>query len=306
MVSLDRDDLDGNPKLVTLELEQYNHITHGYAATIHKAQGVTVDQSYILASKHLDSHAIYVGMSRHKEAAELFWSREEFADKKELEQVLGRDRSKDVTLDYTDRDQGEGYKLEEITETSIKELPEEKSVAELLKDITSLGKEHEQESSEKQYLRELKEITQQAERSPIEQMYRNEIREYLKQAEIGDKKQHALEELKGMQKVGVREQAKDPEIMRQEISPQERRAEKLIEEYHKHEIRHNYLEEHGGSRFSTAESKDRMDRCAHEICHDEHAMEHLQKNDRELFREMNQLKELEKTREMQRDLEMSL
>ncbi|CAL7962254.1 Plasmid mobilization system relaxase [Gammaproteobacteria bacterium] len=305
-VRLDRDDLDGNPKLVTLDLGQYDHITHGYAATIHKAQGVTVDQSYILASKHLDSHAIYVGMSRHKEAAELFWSREEFADKKELEQVLGRDRSKDVTLDYIDRDQGESHRLGEINETSAKWLPEEKSVAELLKDITSLGKEHEQESSEQQYLRELKEITKQAERSPIEQMYRNEIREYLKQSEISDKKQHALEELKGTQKTGVREQAKDPEIMRQEISPQERRAEKLIEEYHKHEIRHNYLEEHGGSRFSTTEAKDQKDRCAHEICHNEHAMEHLQKNDRELFREMNQLKELEKMREMQRDLELSL
>jgi Ti-type conjugative transfer relaxase TraA len=299
--------ISGGARNVTFDLERYNHITHGYAATIHKAQGVTVDQAYVLASKHFDSHAAYVGMSRHRESVDLYWSKEEFSNKKNLENTLSRDRSKDVTLDYiVERDQGEGYKLEETTEVSAKELSEEKSVAELLKDIMSLGKGHGQESSEQQHLKELRDITQQAERSPAEQKYLNEIKEYLKQAEISDKKQHALAELKVVQSVGMREQTKDTEIMRQEISPQERRAEKLIEEYHKHETRYHYLEEHGGSRFSTSEAKNQMDRCAHELCHDKHAMESLQKNDRELFKEMNQLKELEKMREMQRDLEMSL
>ena len=34
-------------------MERYNQIDYGYAATIHKAQGVTVDRSYVLASNTL-------------------------------------------------------------------------------------------------------------------------------------------------------------------------------------------------------------------------------------------------------------
>lgn len=95
-----KDQAEASTRIVNIELGQYNHITHGYAATIHKAQGLTVDKSYILASQHLDSHATYVGMSRHRESVDLFWSKEEFSDGQALLYTLGRDRSKDVALDY--------------------------------------------------------------------------------------------------------------------------------------------------------------------------------------------------------------
>lgn len=87
---------------VTVDLEKYNHLEYGYAATIHKAQGVTVDRSYVLASRHIDAHATYVGLSRHREGTELFWSREEFASRADLTQGLSRDRSKDMAVDYVD------------------------------------------------------------------------------------------------------------------------------------------------------------------------------------------------------------
>jgi len=185
-VRVDRDDLDGNPKLVTFDIGQYGYITHGYAATIHKAQGVTVDQSYILASKHLDSHAIYVGMSRHKESAELFWSREEFADKNELEQVLGRDRSKDVTLDYYNQNTGEFYEREAVNgNIQEQELDAKKSVSELVKEIAFLGKSYYDdqsiESRVEQYVREIHEIAKQADQDPEEQKFRQEAKEYLEE-----------------------------------------------------------------------------------------------------------------------------
>lgn len=117
-VKLDKEE-QGKAKTVTFSLEQYNHIAHGYAATIHKAQGVTVDYSHILASKHLDSHSIYVAMSRHREGADLFWSKEEFFDKKDLEQTLGRNRSKDITLDYLSRTAQETIEAEKMKEYQI-------------------------------------------------------------------------------------------------------------------------------------------------------------------------------------------
>jgi ATP-dependent exoDNAse (exonuclease V) alpha subunit len=78
----------------------YNHLDHGYAATIHKAQGVTVDRSYLLGSKYLDAHASYVGMTRHRESVDLFYSQEEFPNYIDLVKSLSRERAKDVSLDY--------------------------------------------------------------------------------------------------------------------------------------------------------------------------------------------------------------
>ena len=87
-------------KTVMVDFALYNHLDHGYATTIHKAQGVTVDRSYLLASKYLDAHASYVGMTRHRESADLFYSQEEFPRYTDLVNGLSRDRSKDVSLDY--------------------------------------------------------------------------------------------------------------------------------------------------------------------------------------------------------------
>jgi len=101
-IALDKKDASSKEpsRTVTIHLDQYNHITHGYAATIHKAQGVTVDRSYILASKYMDRHATYVASTRHRNSADLFYSREVFANERELTQALGRERSKDVSIDY--------------------------------------------------------------------------------------------------------------------------------------------------------------------------------------------------------------
>lgn len=87
-------------KVVTVDLEKYNHLTHGYAVTIHKSQGITVDHTYVLASRHMDRHIAYVGMSRHRERADLYYSREDFQREQDLGLALSRDRSKDISVDY--------------------------------------------------------------------------------------------------------------------------------------------------------------------------------------------------------------
>jgi hypothetical protein len=42
---------------IAFDLKDYAHIDHGYAATIHKAQGMTVDSVHVLATPGLDRHA---------------------------------------------------------------------------------------------------------------------------------------------------------------------------------------------------------------------------------------------------------
>ncbi len=99
-VRLDNDGRSSVERHVTVTMERYNQLDYGYAATIHKAQGVTVDRSYVLASKFLDAHSTYVAMSRHRESADLFYGRDVFLSKDDLVKTLSRERTKDVTLDY--------------------------------------------------------------------------------------------------------------------------------------------------------------------------------------------------------------
>jgi len=52
--------------------KQYSTFEHGYATTIHKSQGVTVDNAYLLGSVTMNEHLTYVAMTRHKDAAFLY------------------------------------------------------------------------------------------------------------------------------------------------------------------------------------------------------------------------------------------
>ena len=87
-------------RLVGFDVKDYAHIDHGYAATVHKSQGVTVDRTHVLASSHMDRHAAYVGLSRHRERVDLHWSADQVGSRERLARVLGRERLKDTSLDY--------------------------------------------------------------------------------------------------------------------------------------------------------------------------------------------------------------
>ena len=94
--------------VVTFSLQEYGHVDHGYAATIHKAQGVTVDRAHVLASAHMDRHAAYVALTRHRDGVALHWSDEALGDRAGLGRTLSRERLKDTSLDYG-MDAGSGY-----------------------------------------------------------------------------------------------------------------------------------------------------------------------------------------------------
>jgi Ti-type conjugative transfer relaxase TraA len=57
-VRLDRAEGAGTGREVSFDLAEYADIDHGYAATIHKNQGVTVDHAHVLATAAMDRHLI--------------------------------------------------------------------------------------------------------------------------------------------------------------------------------------------------------------------------------------------------------
>ncbi|TPN82552.1 Ti-type conjugative transfer relaxase TraA [Mesorhizobium sp. CU2] len=94
---------------VRFDLKDYAHIDHGYAATIHKAQGMTVDRTHVLATPGMDAHGSYVALSRHRDGMELHYGSDDFVTRDRLVRTLSRDRAKDMASDYEQADPAQSY-----------------------------------------------------------------------------------------------------------------------------------------------------------------------------------------------------
>ncbi|MGX8013699.1 Ti-type conjugative transfer relaxase TraA [Mesorhizobium sp. ORM8.1] len=94
---------------VRFDLKDYAHIDHGYAATIHKAQGMTVDRTHVLATPGMDAHGSYVALSRHRDSMDLHFGGDDFATRERLIRTLSRDRAKDMASDYEQVDPARSY-----------------------------------------------------------------------------------------------------------------------------------------------------------------------------------------------------
>lgn len=92
--------LDGDTgRLVAFNPHDFRSFDHGYAVTIRKSQGETVDHSYVLASRTMDRHLSYVAMTRHRENMALFvnerdcpiWARDQRHRGVQQRQIRSRD-----------------------------------------------------------------------------------------------------------------------------------------------------------------------------------------------------------------------
>jgi Ti-type conjugative transfer relaxase TraA len=116
---------------VQFDFKSYKKIDHGYAATIHKAQGMTVDRAHVLATPGMDAHGSYVALSRHRDCVDLHYGRDDFANQDRLVRTLSRDRAKDMASDYERADPVQNYAerrgitfRERVTEIVRKVVPE--------------------------------------------------------------------------------------------------------------------------------------------------------------------------------------
>ena len=86
-----------NGRDVVISEDSYRNIDHGYAATIHKSQGATVDRTFVLATDMMDQHLTYVAMTRHRDDAVLYAAREDFEPKPEWGRKPRADHAAGVT-----------------------------------------------------------------------------------------------------------------------------------------------------------------------------------------------------------------
>lgn len=75
---------DGNSgRQLTLKPREFPSIDHGFAVGIHRSQGCTVDRSFVLSSRTMDEHLMYVALTRHKEET-AFYTAPDIALKRRL------------------------------------------------------------------------------------------------------------------------------------------------------------------------------------------------------------------------------
>jgi conjugative relaxase-like TrwC/TraI family protein len=114
-----------NGSRVKISLQTYDSIQLGYAVTTHKAQGVTVDRSYILAGGSMqDRELSYVQMSRSRTQTKIYTERAEVGDTiAELSKTMNRSRQKDIAQE----------KSEQIRKENINERSNEQRQREIYK-----------------------------------------------------------------------------------------------------------------------------------------------------------------------------
>ncbi len=85
---------------ITVDTQSYNNFDHGYAVTVHKSQGVTVDEAYLLATSGVDAHLAYVSMSRHRFNLRVFAAAGDAAKPEIFAKTAAKANSQDSTLDH--------------------------------------------------------------------------------------------------------------------------------------------------------------------------------------------------------------
>lgn len=93
--------LDGTDKEVRINPNEYRDFAYGYAATVHKVQGMTVDHAFVYAGGlGWNRHLTYVALSRHRETCHLYADKETHRERETLQRHLGRLGIKDSLLDF--------------------------------------------------------------------------------------------------------------------------------------------------------------------------------------------------------------
>ncbi len=80
--------------------QKYNHLGYGYASTVHKLQGETIDKALVLATPHFDRFITNVSLDRHRDDVELHYGRDDFKSYQNLNRTLSRGESKILAIEF--------------------------------------------------------------------------------------------------------------------------------------------------------------------------------------------------------------
>jgi hypothetical protein len=86
---------------VTWTAAEFAGFRHGYAGTIYKGQGKTLDQTYLYHTHHWRSAASYVALTRQRESARIFVATETARNARDLARQMARGEVKAASVAWT-------------------------------------------------------------------------------------------------------------------------------------------------------------------------------------------------------------
>ena len=96
--------LDATPgsegREVAWSASEFIGFRHGYAGTIYKGQGKTLDQTYLLHTHHWRQASSYVALTRQRESAQIFVATEAARDLRQLARQMNRQEIKAASVAY--------------------------------------------------------------------------------------------------------------------------------------------------------------------------------------------------------------
>jgi Ti-type conjugative transfer relaxase TraA len=84
---------------------EFQGFRHGYAGTIYKGQGKTLDHTYLYHTNHWRSAASYVALTRQRESTQVFVARETARDAVELARQMAREEVKAASVAWATHDE---------------------------------------------------------------------------------------------------------------------------------------------------------------------------------------------------------
>ena len=92
--------VDTGEKQLSFDARSYLGLRHGYAGTVYKAQGATVEKTYVLHDKLTNQNTSYVALTRHSKDIEIFVSTDETRSLNHLTHQLERDGGKLASVSF--------------------------------------------------------------------------------------------------------------------------------------------------------------------------------------------------------------
>jgi hypothetical protein len=95
----------GAGRQVTWSANEFEGFRHGYAGTIYKGQGKTLDRTYLYHTEHWRSAASYVALTRQRESAQVFVAQETARDAAQLARQMGRGEVRAASMAWATADE---------------------------------------------------------------------------------------------------------------------------------------------------------------------------------------------------------
>jgi Ti-type conjugative transfer relaxase TraA len=90
---------------VTWNAAEFQGFRHGYAGTIYKGQGKTLDHTYLLHTHHWRAAASYVALTRQRESAQVFVATETARDVRQLARQMARGEVRAASVAWATADE---------------------------------------------------------------------------------------------------------------------------------------------------------------------------------------------------------